>query len=332
MSTCVQWVKPVLLQVTEEVRAMMSQLFLSMETHLVGFLGYYESKDGFFSMLSYVKLSRAVLQAQDTGSFLAITLGSALVQTKRNFDKLMQAQLRSIEDCKPPKKTKCGILHFVTNFHEFAQATEMIFQGSDRRTDIEKWYLTLVTSIIDHIPRIAKEHQKTPQAVVKMENFHHLHASLSRLKIGLLEQHKKDVKQKYNDALQNYVTQYFGRPLEKVNIFFDGVSIKINSGVKEAEISFQHQFSKQELRRVLAHYPGREVKAGLEKLYRKVEKHLCEEENLLQVVWRAMQEEFIRQYKYIEDLLQRCYPGAQISLDFAISDILEYFSDIAMNH
>ena len=319
-------------QVTEEVRAMMSQLFLSMETHLVGFLGYYESKDGFFSMLSYVKLSRAVLQAQDTGSFLAITLGSALVQTKRNFDKLMQAQLRSIEDCKPPKKTKCGILHFVTNFHEFAQATEMIFQGSDRRTDIEKWYLTLVTSIIDNIPRIAKEHQKTPQAVVKMENFHHLHASLSRLKIGLLEQHKKDVKQKYNDALQNYVTQYFGRPLEKVNIFFDGVSIKINSGVKEAEISFQHQFSKQELRKVLALYPGREVKAGLEKLYKKVEKHLCEEENLLQVVWRAMQEEFIRQYKYIEDLLQRCYPGAQISLDFAISDILEYFSDIAMNH
>jgi len=83
---------------------------------------------------------------------------------------------------------------------------------------------------------------------------------------------------------------------------------------------------------VLALYPGREVKAGLEKLYKKVEKHLCEEENLLQVVWRAMQEEFIRQYKYIEDLLQRCYPGAQISLDFAISEILEYFSDIAMNH
>ena len=45
-----------------------------------------------------------------------------------------------------------------------------------------------------------------------------------------------------------------------------------------------------------------------------------------------MQEEFIRQYKYIEDLLQRCYPGAQISLDFAMTDILEYFSDIAMNH
>ena len=45
-----------------------------------------------------------------------------------------------------------------------------------------------------------------------------------------------------------------------------------------------------------------------------------------------MQDEFIRQYKYIEELLQRCYPGAQISLDFTIANILEYFSDIAILH
>jgi len=319
-------------QVTEEVRGMMSQLFLSMETHLVRFLAHYEGKDGFYSMLSYVRLSSAVLQAQDTGSFLAITLGSALIHTKRNFDRLMQAQLRSIEDCKPPRKTKCGIISFVSNFLEFSQNTEVIFRNSDRRTDIEKWYLTLVTSMMDNIPRIAKEHQKTPQAVVKMENFHHLHASLSRLKIPVLDSLKRDTKQKYTDALHNYVTQYFGRPLEKVNIFFDGVSARINAGVKEAEISYQLQFSKQELRRVLSLYPGKEVRGGLERLYKKVEKHLSEEENLLQVVWHAMQEEFIRQYKYIEDLLQRCYPGAQISLDFTMTDILEYFSDIAMHH
>ena len=47
-----------------------------------------------------------LLQAQDTGSFLAITLGSTLIHTKRNFDRLMQAQLRSIEDCKPPRRSK----------------------------------------------------------------------------------------------------------------------------------------------------------------------------------------------------------------------------------
>merc|ERR1712212_1342861 len=86
-------------------------------------------------------------------------------------------------------------------------------------------------------------------------------------------------KQKYTEALHNYVTQYFGRPLEKVNQFFDGVSAKISAGVKEAEISYQLQYSKQELRKVLSSYPGKEVKKGLADLYKKVEKHLSEEES-----------------------------------------------------
>jgi len=52
----------------------------------------------------------------------------------------------------------------------------------------------------------------------------------------------------------------------------------------------------------------------------------------LQVVWRAMQEEFIQQYKYIEELIQRCYPGSMIVLDFSIQNILEFFSEIARSH
>lgn len=99
-----------------------------------------------------------------------------------------------------------------------------------------------------------------------------------------------------------------------------------------SEVSYQLAFSKQELRKVIQHYDGNTVKHGLVNLYRKVEKHLSEEENLLQVVWRAMQEEFIRQYKYLEELIQRCYPGSMISLEFSIDDILTFFSEIAQLH
>ena len=68
-------------------------------------------------------------------------------------------------------------------------------------------YLTLVTCMGESIVRIAQEHGKTPQvrlfnkreksiwesfsinfkAVVKMENYHRLHATLSRLKILVLD-------------------------------------------------------------------------------------------------------------------------------------------------
>jgi len=66
-------------------------------------------------------------------------------------------------------------------------------------------------------------------------------------------------------------------------LFFDGVVAKVAQGVKESEIGYQMAFSKQELRKVISLYPGREVKKGLEALYKKVEKHLSDEGNLLQV-------------------------------------------------
>ena len=72
-----------------------------------------------------------------------------------------------------------------------------------------------------------------------MENFHHLHALLAQMKISALEQQKKEVKQRYNEALGAYVTQYFGRPLEKLNVFFDGIQQLVAAGVKELEIGYQ---------------------------------------------------------------------------------------------
>jgi len=67
-------------------------------------------------MSALKRLSEHVMSAQDTGSFLSLTFGSILVQVKRNFDKYMQAQEKSIVDSRVPRKSKCGILSFVANF------------------------------------------------------------------------------------------------------------------------------------------------------------------------------------------------------------------------
>ena len=58
---------------------------------------------------------------------------------------------------------------------------------------------------------------------------------------------------------------------------------RVSQGVKESEIGYQMAFSRAELKRVIKEYPAKEVKKGLESLYKKVDKHLSEEENLLQV-------------------------------------------------
>merc|ERR1712179_855873 len=239
--------------------------------------------------------SKHVLTTQDTGSFLAISLGTVLVQIKRNFDRFMQTQLLSVEESKAPRKNKCGILPFVSNFESFVTSTESVFKNSDRRSDLDKWYSIIVSEMINSINRLANEHSKTPSEVIRMENFHHLHNLLAHFKIASLESFKKDTKAKYGESLNSYVAKYFGRPLEKLNVFFEGIQALVSAGIKESEISFQLAYSKQELRKVISIYPGREVKKGLESLYKKVDKHLCEEEHLIEVVWRHMQEEFISQ-------------------------------------
>ncbi|KAI4485021.1 hypothetical protein M0802_012849 [Mischocyttarus mexicanus] len=320
-------------QVNEEVRATMSAIFPSLEMELNNFIAFLDKVDSFWCMYVLVRLSQHVMSAQDTGSFLSMTFASALIQVKRAFDKFMQAQQQSIlTDTKVNRRHKCGILPYVANFGLFAKTAEKIFKYSDRKVDLEKWYTKLVGTIFEAIVIHSKEHHKTPPEVIKMENFHHMYDLLSQVKISVLDQERKEAKQRYQEALRAYVIQYFGRPLEKLNLFFEGVQAKVGAGVKESEINYQIAFSKLELRRVIKEYPAREVKKGLENLYRKVEKHLCEEENLLQVVWREMQGEFIAQYIYIEESVQRCYPDSMVTLEFTTQDILEFFSEIARSH
>uniref|UniRef100_A0A8C4F151 Exocyst complex component 1 n=1 Tax=Dicentrarchus labrax TaxID=13489 RepID=A0A8C4F151_DICLA len=316
------------------VRLMMNKIFQSIETELNSLIALGDKIDSFNSLYMLVKMSHHVWTAEnvDPASYLSTTLGNVLVTVKRNFDKCISGQIRQMEEVKISKKSKVGILLFVTGFEEFAELAETIFRNAERRGDLDKAYVKLIRAVFMNVEKVANESQKTPRDVVMMENFHHIFSTLSRLKISCLDAERREAKHKYTDHLQSYVINSLGQPLEKLNHFFEGVEARVAQGVREEEVSYQLAFSKQELRKVIKEYPGKEVKKGLDNLYKKVDKHLCEEESLLQVVWHSMQDEFIRQYKHFEDLIGRCYPGSGITMEFTIQDMLEYFSSIAQSH
>nr|KAG5705447.1 hypothetical protein BaRGS_004574 [Batillaria attramentaria] len=268
-----------------------------------------------FTMYMLVRMSQHVINNQHQGSFLGKTFGNCLIKVKRGFDKCVEAMIQNVKDVKVSKKNRCGIISFVHQFEEFTNMAEVIFKGSDRRTDLNKAYAKLVHVLFEQIQRVAMEHQKTPREVVLM-------AILSHLKNAGLEDARKEAKQRYTENMQAYTTNLLGRPLEKLHIFFEGVEARVAAGVKREEVGFQLAFSKQELRKVIKEYPGKEVKKTLEHLYKKVEKQLCEEENLLQVVWHEMQDVFINQYKRYDDLMKKCYPDSQLALEFTIDNVL----------
>ncbi|CAG5118242.1 unnamed protein product [Candidula unifasciata] len=317
--------------VTVEIN-MMAELFPQLETELDGFLTHADKQNDMYSMYMLVRMSQHVINNQDMGSFLGKTFGNCLIKVKRNFDKFIDAMMQTIRETKTSKKSRCGIISFVHSFEEFTNLAESIFKGSDRHADLDKAYTKLVRVIFEQIIRVAQEHQKTPREVVLMENFHRMFSILSHLKNPCLENDRKEAKQRYTENLQAYTVNLLGRPLEKLHTFFEGVEARIAAGVKPEEVGYQLAFSKQELRKLIKEYPGKEVKKTLEHLNKKVEKQLCEEENLIQVVWHEMQNLFINQYKYYDSLMTKCYPDSNITLEFTMDNVLQYFSDIAQSH
>uniref|UniRef100_A0A8C4MJG3 Exocyst complex component 1 n=1 Tax=Equus asinus asinus TaxID=83772 RepID=A0A8C4MJG3_EQUAS len=267
------------------IRQMMIKIFRCIEPELNNLIALGDKIDSFNSLYMLVKMSHHVWTAQnvDPASFLSTTLGNVLVTIKRNFDKCISNQIRQMEEVKISKKSKVGILPFVTEFEEFAGLAESIFKNAERRGDLDKAYTKLIRGVFVN------------------GNFHHICTNPLFLFISLKH-------------------------------FFEGVEARVAQGIREEEVSYQLAFNKQELRKVIKEYPGKEVKKGLDNLYKKVDKHLCEEENLLQVVWHSMQDEFIRQYKHFEGLIARCYPGSGVTMEFTIQDILDYCSSIAQSH
>ncbi|CAB3246747.1 unnamed protein product [Arctia plantaginis] len=325
-----------------DTRRFMAELFPALEPDLVALVAHQERQGPYGAMRALACVGRRVLCGSGAGAALGTPGGEArwaraalagvAVAAKRGADRAVAERLSALPDAvkQAAKKPKCGILSFVSELEQLSSACEAIFAASGRRADLDRWYVSLAGAMMQAIQHAT--HPRTPRAVVHLENYHRLHAALCSLRVGALEALRRECKARYSDALRSYVTQYFGRPLEKLTQFFEGVAEAVAQGVREDEVCYRAAFSKHELRRVLAMYPAHEVRKSLHRLYRTVEKHLSEEGGLLQVVWRAMQEEFIAQHVALQARIASCYPAAGLSLPLTTQHILDAFSDIAREH
>lgn len=158
---------------------------------------------------------------------------------------------------------------------------------------------------------------------------HHLYHTLRTNKLHVLEKWIKHAKSQYDSSLNSYVHVIIRRPLGRLLEFFEGVETMARTSSMPEEVSFHMNYNKTQLRKVITMYPPKEIKKSLEQLYKRVDKHFSEEEGLLQVVWRGIQEEFIQQHERMENLIRQCYPDVGIHLEFTIQDLLDMMSELA---
>ncbi|RUP44993.1 SEC3-like 1 [Jimgerdemannia flammicorona] len=223
---------------------------------------------------------------------------------------------------------------FLTNFR-LETALAPASEDSHSRRLVDAAYEKVVKTMFDSLEAIAKESDQTGDDkeqlnvhIMTIENMHHFYHEVRSHKLLVLEPWIRHSKSQYDSHLNAYIRDVIRRPLGRLLEFFEGVDNAIKTAAPE-EVGYQMAYNKAQLRKVLSQFPAKEIKKSLENLYKRVDKHFSEEEGLLQVVWRGIQEEFIQQHEKMEFLIRKCYPETGMQLEFTIQDLLGMMSELA---
>lgn len=204
----------------------------------------------------------------------------------------------------------------------FCADVERLFGGGGRRADAERWCGALAEGALRAAEGCA--------GGARLRALHELLDALSAARVPSLEVRRREVRARYEAALREFVAR-LGRPLEEPARFFAGVQEALDRGAREDEVRFAAAHSRHELRRALAQPDRAELARRLRALYAAAERELGAA-GLLQVAWRTLQHELLRQHGELDARLHACYPAAGVALPVSTADILDVFSEIARQH
>ncbi|KAI8364634.1 exocyst complex component Sec3-domain-containing protein [Radiomyces spectabilis] len=327
-------------KVSKKILNWIEIIFETLEPSLVSLLEYGVKSDPTqsVSMLAAAEFQHEKWEDSDQ-VFVSRLCTSLMQRLARTFGRFISEQLKIIEETKVSSKKRKGILPFFRTFPIFALRLEAaaanVDPESETRKTVNDAYEKIINGMMASLDSIAKESDQTGDDkeqlnanIMYIENMHHFYHELRANKLHVLDKWTKIAKSQYDSSLNAYIKVIIRRPLGKLLEFFEGVEAMMRTSTPE-EVSFHINYNKAQLRRVIAMYPAKEIKKSLEQLYKRVDKHFSEEEGLLQVVWRGIQEEFLRQHEKMEELIQRCYPDAGIHLEFTVQDLLAMMSELA---
>ena len=153
---------------------------------------------------------------------------------------------------------------------------------------------------------------------------------LKGIKLTLLEPIVKSAKIFYENSLTSYSTLSIYRVLQKYAEYFEGLTNLLKTTSPE-EISFTSAYSKAAVKKMLGAYPLKEMKKAVELLAGRVQKHFADQKSLMLVVWKSVQEEFLRRQAAISEALEKVYPGASdVRLAYKVEDLIAYFSEVSV--
>ena len=153
-------------------------------------------------------------------------------------------------------------------------------------------------------------------------------SQLNTIRTAGVEKTFESASTRYEEHLALYSSLSLHRVFTRLFDFFMGMA-KLLENTPPAEVAFNALYNKASAKRVLQTYPVKEVRKSLEMVFARVQKHFADDKQLQQVVWRAVQDEFVRDSTAFADYIARVYPGTDLQLGYSVADAMACFADIA---
>ncbi len=171
--------------------------------------------------------------------------------------------------------------------------------------------------------------------VMTIENSHFLFMELKAIKsvtAGVLDPIVRSAKSFYESSLTGYSNLSIHRVLGKYAEYFDRLVDLLKTTAPE-EVAFSSAYSKSAVKKQIQAAGGlKEIKKAVNLLRERTLKHFIDQaSSLIQVVWKSVQEEFLKRQISIIDALAKIFPGTtEVVLPYSVDDVLAYFSEISI--
>lgn len=342
----------------------------------IEFLGKNSSLDLPYLVASFdAKVNNLQTTNQD---FLVYLLTRLRDRASSIWQQFIQSQIKTISNTLVSSKKRRGVIYFVKQLPAFCKVIEgdlaetsvndgVSINELPARQMVDGSYDQIFRTVFHNLQRIAKEpstsnnndpsnnnggiHSSTGATANEYEdkemlNYHIMMIeNMNVLKEGLasiennaiLNSHRDSAMSTYKTELDNYIEMVIRRPLGKIIEFIEGVDLLVSKNPNESP-TLRHGYGRYSLKRLLSGFDAKELRKGVDVLYKRAEKHFLGEEDrtdknpqLFHKVWSALQAQYSAYYSRLYEIADKYYadvngePGTAL-IEFTKSDITSAFN------
>ncbi|KAJ2904691.1 uncharacterized protein MKZ38_007432 [Zalerion maritima] len=248
--------------------------------------------------------------AQTNQDFLNNMLGKLHASVIGRFNRLVDDQVRAIEETKVKINKRRGVIGFIRIFPNFSSAVENMLshagggdgthentQAPGARKIVDSAYDRIVKTMFDSLKVIARENPSAqgfsaatghlPGAsggdedkeslnfnILLIENMNHYVEETETRNLPVLTEWRNVALQELNEHMELYLNTVMRRPLGRLLEHMENIETQMGPGGKSpVMISSQSSTSKSQFNKVMSQFDVKDIRKGVEQLRKRVEKH-----------------------------------------------------------